>query len=86
VQATLAAIATARAAARERVWRVVGAPTQDGRVVIDLDATLVTAHSDKQDATRTWKKGFGFHPVRREALTIRAEVRDHRLRPVAAGR
>ena len=86
VQATLAAIATARAAARERVWRVVGAPTQDGRVVIDLDATLVPAHSDKQDATRTWKRGFGFHPVRREALTIRAEVRDHRLRPVAAGR
>jgi hypothetical protein len=55
-------------------------------VVIDLDATLVTAHSDKQDATRTWKKGFGFHPVRREAPTIRAEVRDHRRRPVAAGR
>ena len=24
---------------------------------------LVTAHSDKQDATRTWKKGFGFHPL-----------------------
>ena len=46
--------------------------------MIDLDATLVTAHSDKQDATRTWKKGFGFHPVRREALSIRAEVRDHR--------
>jgi hypothetical protein len=63
VQAVLAAINTARAAARERVWQVVGAPTQDGRVVIDLDATLVTAHSDKQDATRTWKKGFGFHPL-----------------------
>jgi hypothetical protein len=63
VQAALAAINTARAAARERVWRVVGAPTQDGRVVIDLDATLVTAHSDKQEATRTWKKGFGFHPL-----------------------
>jgi hypothetical protein len=31
--------------------------------VIDLDATLVTAHSEKQDATRTWKKGFGFHPL-----------------------
>ena len=32
-------------------------------MVIDLDATLVTAHSEKQDATRTWKKGFGFHPL-----------------------
>jgi hypothetical protein len=59
----LAAIAAARAAARERVWGLVGAPVQDGRVVIDLDATLVTAHSEKEDATRTWKKGFGFHPL-----------------------
>jgi hypothetical protein len=59
----LAAIAAARAAAREHVWSIVGAPVQDGRVVIDLDATLVTAHSEKQDATRTWKKGFGFHPL-----------------------
>ena len=57
------AISAARAAARERVWSVAGAPVQDGRVVIDLDATLVTAHSEKQDATRTWKKGFGFHPL-----------------------
>jgi hypothetical protein len=61
--AVLAAISTARAAARQRVWAVAGAPTQHGWVVIDLDATLVTAHSDKQDATRTWKKGFGFHPL-----------------------
>jgi hypothetical protein len=59
----LAAIAAARAVARERVWSIAGAPVQEGRVVIDLDATLVTAHSEKQDATRTWKKGFGFHPL-----------------------
>jgi hypothetical protein len=59
----LAAITGARAAARERVWDCVGAPIQDGLVVIDLDATVVTAHSDKEDATRTWKKGFGFHPL-----------------------
>jgi hypothetical protein len=59
----VSAIRAARASARERVWSVAGAPVQDGRVVIDLDATLVTAHSDKQDATRTWKKGFGFHPL-----------------------
>jgi len=31
--------------------------------VIDLDATLVLAPSDKEDATRTWKKTFGFHPL-----------------------
>ena len=66
----VAAINVARAAARERVWGWAGAPLQDGLVVIDLDATLVTAHSDKEDASRTWKKTFGFHPVRREALTI----------------
>jgi alkylation response protein AidB-like acyl-CoA dehydrogenase len=61
--AVLAAIATARAAARERVWDTVAAPLQGGRVVIDLDATLVDAHSEKQQASRTWKKGFGFHPL-----------------------
>jgi len=59
----VAAISTARAAAREQVWGVAGAPVQDGLVVIDLDATLLDAHSEKQDATRTWKKGFGFHPL-----------------------
>jgi hypothetical protein len=63
VDAALRAITTARAAARERMWHHAGAPTQDGQVVIDLDATLVTAHSDKEDATRTWKKTFGFHPL-----------------------
>ena len=52
----LAAISSARAVARERVWNWAGAPTQDGKVVIDLDATLLTAHSEKEDATRTWKK------------------------------
>lgn len=31
-------------------------------IVIDLDATLVTAHSEKQSAAPTYKRGFGFHP------------------------
>lgn len=35
----------------------------------------------RRNAAATWKRTFGFHPVRREALTIRAEVRDHRHRP-----
>jgi hypothetical protein len=61
--AALAAISAARARARERVWNHAGAPTQDGRVVIDMDASLVTAHSDKQQASKTWKKTFGFHPL-----------------------
>jgi len=41
----LGAISSARAVARERVWGWAGAPVQDGQVVIDLDATLLTAHS-----------------------------------------
>jgi hypothetical protein len=31
--------------------------------VIDLDATLITAHSDKQGAAPTYKRGYGFHPM-----------------------
>jgi hypothetical protein len=68
-----AAIRTARSAARERVWRLTGPPVQTwqpaglsgqaGQVVVDLDATLVTAHSDKETAAPTWKGGFGFHPL-----------------------
>jgi hypothetical protein len=61
--AALGAIAGARAAARERVWDWAGAPIADGRVVIDLDATLVTAHSEKEAAAPTYKRGFGFHPL-----------------------
>ena len=53
----------------------------DETIVLDVDATLVTAHSEKESAAATFKGGFGYHPVRREALLIRAEVRDHRRRP-----
>lgn|GEM_PF-5778127 len=35
----------------------------DDPLVVDLDATLVAAHSEKEKADRTWKKGFGFHPL-----------------------
>jgi hypothetical protein len=28
-----------------------------------MDATLVTASSDKEGAAPTWKKGYGFHPL-----------------------
>lgn len=33
-------------------------------MVIDLDATLTEAHSEKQHAAPTFKRGFGFHPSR----------------------
>jgi hypothetical protein len=34
-----------------------------GPLVIDDDATLVTAHSEKEQAAPTFKRGFGFHPI-----------------------
>ena len=35
----------------------------DDPLIIDLDATLVTAHSDKERAAPNFKQGFGFHPL-----------------------
>jgi hypothetical protein len=32
-------------------------------LTIDVDATLVTAHTDKEGAAPTFKKGFGHHPL-----------------------
>jgi hypothetical protein len=62
-QQAVAALRAVRAIARATVWKTAGSPRQDGLVVLDLDATLVTAHSDKEWAAKTWKKGFGFHPL-----------------------
>jgi hypothetical protein len=31
--------------------------------VLDFDATVVAAHSEKQDAAPTWKHTYGFHPL-----------------------
>ncbi|MDT0264557.1 IS1380 family transposase, partial [Jatrophihabitans lederbergiae] len=65
----LRAIDATRAAARARVWAAAGehAPDHaagvDSPVVIDIDATLITAHSEKENAAPTFKKGFGFHPL-----------------------
>jgi DDE family transposase len=62
----LKAIRTARAAARGRVWELAGgsAPGADGGLVTaDIDATIVTAASEKDQARPTWKKTFGFHPL-----------------------
>ena len=49
-----------RAVARERVWARVGAPR---RVVLDIDATLITSHSEKEGAAGTYKDGYGFNPL-----------------------
>ena len=62
----LKAIRAARAAARERAWALAGqkAPGAGGGLVtVDLDATIVIAHSEKEQAAPTWKKTFGHHPL-----------------------
>ncbi|MCA1678450.1 MAG: IS1380 family transposase [Actinobacteria bacterium] len=50
----------ARARARWRAWELGARPE---RIVLDLDATLITSHSDKQQAAGNYKGGFGFHPM-----------------------
>ena len=58
--AALRAIHTARAGARARAWVLAGEHAPDhgidaGRpLVIDVDAALVTAHSDKEGAAPTF--------------------------------
>ena len=62
----LKVIRSARAAARERAWALAGdaAPgAGGGLVMVDLDATIVIAHSEKDQASPTWKRTFGFHPM-----------------------
>jgi hypothetical protein len=70
----LSGLRMARAAAREVAWaqlaetgRTVPASTVLGGtlpgLVLDLDATIVVCHSDKQAAAATWKRSFGYHPL-----------------------
>jgi Transposase DDE domain group 1 len=59
----VAAIRRARAAARAAVWRLSSPVSATQEVVIDLDATLIGAHSEKEGATPNFKRGFGFHPM-----------------------
>ena len=67
--AALKAIDAARATARAAVWALAGKDAPDHDIdaarplVIDIDATLVTAQSEKESAAPTFKRGFGFHPL-----------------------
>ena len=93
---TLDKIARARAAVRGRVWQLICARPAGfpwlaiagkllaGWLVIDLDATLITAYSDKEGAAPTWKKGYGFHPLGAWAANTR-ECLAMLLRPGNAG-
>jgi hypothetical protein len=62
----LKAIRAARAAARQKAWALAGAAAPGsggGQVIVDLDATIVISHSEKDQAAPTWKKTYGFHPM-----------------------
>ncbi|NYF56689.1 hypothetical protein HDA35_002520 [Micromonospora purpureochromogenes] len=70
--AQLRRIAAARAKVRARLWRLFGGPPAAaaagrdigaGVVVLDIDSTIVIAHSDKDGAAPTYKHSFGFHPM-----------------------
>src|SRR5690348_10519794 len=89
-------IAKARAKAREHAWNLIekkpaGFPwltvagkTLTGWLVIDMDATLVTASSEKEGAAPTWKAGYGFHPLGAWCASTR-EPLHMLLRPGNAG-
>jgi hypothetical protein len=64
----------ARAKARAQVWAllpdgrvpaspVAGTSLSEDVVVLDVDATIVVAHSEKENARATFKGTFGFHPI-----------------------
>jgi hypothetical protein len=70
--ARLKRVEKARARTRARVWELAGGPpaaraagrTLDSDlVVLDVDATIVVAHSEKENAAATFKRTFGFHPL-----------------------
>ena len=73
--ARLRKIATARARVRGHVWSQLaagpdGIPASQvagtdlgATVVLDVDATIVVAHSEKENASPTFKRTFGFHPL-----------------------
>jgi hypothetical protein len=56
----LDAVRVAHARARARFWELDGAPE---RLTLDVDATLICAHSEKEKAAGNYKGGYGFHPL-----------------------
>jgi hypothetical protein len=92
-QVRLRRIAQVRAKVRVRLWKLFGGPPAAraagrdigaGVVVLDVDSTIVIAHSDKDGAAPTYKHTYGFHPIlvtcdnTNELLTVK-------LRPGNAG-
>ena len=56
----LGRIRAARALARARVWDAGARPET---ITLHIDATLLTAHSEKERAAGNYKHGYGFHPL-----------------------
>ncbi|MGY4920687.1 IS1380 family transposase [Streptomyces sp. 900116325] len=91
----LARLRAARAQAREVAW-LQAAETRSGipaviaggqelpGLILDLDATLITCHSEKDQAAPTYKGGFGLHPLVC-FLANTGEGMSGRLRPGNAG-
>ncbi|MFE2749511.1 transposase [Streptomyces scopuliridis] len=93
--AVLAWLRAARASAREVAWmqaaetgQGIPAVQAGGRelpgLVLDLDATLITSHSEKEQAAPTYRGGFGFHPLLC-FLANTGEAMSGRLRPGNSG-
>jgi hypothetical protein len=59
-ESLLGEIRAARAESRARVWDAGARPET---ITLDIDATLLTAHSEKELAAGTYKHGYGFHPL-----------------------
>ena len=78
-EAELDRLRAARAQARARAWAAGAAPEQ---VILDFDATPITAHSDKEGAAGHYKGGFGFNPL---LVSCGREVLAAILRPGNAG-
>jgi hypothetical protein len=90
--AALVKVARARAKVRRYVWSRLptlpasraGGGDLGSVVVLDVDSTIVLAHSEKEGAEATYKSTFGYHPIAvwcdntRECLAVK-------LRPGNAG-
>ncbi len=66
----VAGLWSALARVRERAWALGAAP--QGPLRVDLDATLLDAHTDKQGAAGTFKHGFGFHNTAQDHIDVLA--------------
>ena len=58
--AGLERLRSSHARARARVWKLLGAPSE---LTIDVDATLIASHSEKDGAAGNFKGGYGHHPL-----------------------